>query len=191
MIDKNGITAFSSPEQEITFSSLESAKPIVLSKTFGLSKAVTALGVTTTRAGISSKQFLFATANDQVIFIDRRLLDPRRPSGALKESEKMEGLLRYEPLLPISPLRTPSHVHEVASVKSIASASANVESQSLVLAFGGPDIFFTRLAPSKGFDLLPDDFNRGMLTVVLVGLIVLLNVIQWMNKKKVVSTIWA
>ncbi|KAL7444935.1 hypothetical protein ACHAXH_008253 [Discostella pseudostelligera] len=191
MIDKNGITAFSSPEQEITFSSLESAKPIVLSKTFGLSKAVTALGATTTRAGISSKQFLFATANDQVIFIDRRLLDPRRPSGALKESEKMEGLLRYEPLLPISPLRTPSHVHEVASVKSIASASANVESQSLVLAFGGPDIFFTRLAPSKGFDLLPDDFNRGMLTVVLVGLIVLLNVIQWMNKKKVVSTIWA
>lgn len=191
MIDKNGITAFSAPEQEITFSSLESAKPIVLSKTFGLSKAVTALGVTTTRAGISSKQFLFATANDQVIYIDRRMLDPRRPSGALKESEKMEGLLRYEPLLPISPLRTPSHVHEVASVQSISSASANVESQSLVLAFGGPDIFFTRLAPSKGFDLLPDDFNRGMLTVVLVGLIVLLNVIQWMNKKKVVSTIWA
>lgn len=191
MIDKNGITAFTAPEQEVIFSSLESAKPIVLSKTFGLAKAVTALGVTTTKAGISSKQFLFATANDQVIYIDRRMLDPRRPSGALKESEKMEGLLRYEPLLPISPLRTPSHIHEVSSVQSISSASANVESQSLVLAFGGPDIFFTRLAPSKGFDLLPDDFNRGMLTVVLVGLIVLLNVIQWMNKKKVVSTIWA
>jgi hypothetical protein len=55
MIYKNGIAAFSSPEQELSFLSLESAKLIVLSKTFGLAKAVTALGVTSTRAGISSK----------------------------------------------------------------------------------------------------------------------------------------
>ena len=191
MIDKNGITAFSAPEQELLFSSLESAKPIVLSKTFGMAKAVTSLGVTTTKAGISAKQFLFGTANDQVISIDRRMLDPRRPNGELKESEKMEGLIRYVPLLPIVPLRTPSHVYEVSSVQSISSASANVESQSLVIAYGGPDVFFTRLAPSKGFDLLADDFNHGLLSVVLVGLIVSLNVIQRMNKKKMVSTVWS
>merc|ERR1712087_216987 len=77
MIDKNGITAFSAPEQELSFSSLESAKPIVLSKTYGLSKAISALGITTTKAGISSKQILFGTANDQVISIDRRMMDPR------------------------------------------------------------------------------------------------------------------
>ncbi|KAL7471091.1 hypothetical protein ACHAXS_011390 [Conticribra weissflogii] len=94
MIDKNGLTAFNSPEQESTFSSLEAAKPIVLSKTYGLGKVVTALGVTITKAGISSKQFLFATGNDQVISIDRRLLDPRRPKGEVKESEKSEGLMR-------------------------------------------------------------------------------------------------
>ncbi|KAL7531389.1 hypothetical protein ACHAXR_004009 [Thalassiosira sp. AJA248-18] len=191
MIDKNGITAFSAPEQELSFSSLESAKPIVLSKTYGIAKSITALGVTTTKAGISSKQFLFATGNDQVISMDRRMLDPRRPNGELKDSEKMEGLMRYAPLLPIVPLRTPSHMYEVSSVQSVASASANVESQSLVIAYGGPDVFFTRLAPSKGFDLLPDDFNRGLLTAVLVGLIVLLNVIQRMNKKKMVTTVWS
>jgi len=191
MIDKNGLTAFNSPEQELTFSSLEAAKPIVLSKTYGLGKVVTALGVTTTKAGISSKQFLFATGNDQVISIDRRLLDPRRPKGEVKESEKSEGLMSYSPLLPITPLRTPSHVYEVSSVKSITSTSANVESQSLVLSFGGPDVFFTRLAPSKGFDLLPDDFNRGLLTIVLVALIVLLNIIQRLNGRKIVVTAWA
>jgi hypothetical protein len=54
----------------------------------------------------------------------------------------------------------------------------------LVIAYGGPDIFFSRLSPSMAFDLLPDDFNRGLLTVVLVGLIVLLNVMQQINKKK-------
>jgi len=191
MIDKNGITAFTAPEQELSFSSLESAKPIVLSKTYGLAKAITAIGVTTTKAGISSKQFLFATANDQVISIDRRLLDPRRPTGELKDSEKMEGLMKYSPLLPIMPLRTPSHVYEVSSVESIASASANVESQSLVIAYGGADVFFTRLAPSKGFDLLPDDFNRGLLSIVVLGLIVGLNVLGSMNKKKMVKMGWA
>jgi len=191
MIDKNGITAFTAPDQELSFSSLESAKPIVLSKTYGLAKAITAIGVTTTKAGISSKQFLFATANDQVISIDRRLLDPRRPTGELKDSEKMEGLMKYSPLLPIMPLRTPSHVYEVSSVESITSASANVESQSLVIAYGGADVFFTRLAPSKGFDLLPDDFNRGLLSIVVLGLIVGLKVLGSMNKKKMVKMGWA
>lgn len=191
MIDKNGITAFSAPEQEVTFSSLESSKPIVLSRTFGLAKAVSALGVTSTKAGISSKQFMIATANDQVTSLDRRFLDPRRPNGDLKESEKMEGLMKYSPMLPIIPFLTPSHIYEVSSVQSIASASAIVESQSLVLAYGGPDIFFSRVSPSKGFDLLPDDFNRGLLTVVLVGLLTLLNVIQRLNKKKMVASFWS
>ena len=227
MIDKNGLTAFSGPDQELTFSSLESAKPIVLSKTYGIAKAITALGVTVTKAGITSKQVLFATGNDQVIAMDRRLMDPRRPGGELKPSEKMEGLVkyvialcvsdycsvpdyfcrvdvltftpfvpihlyfRYAPLLPIIPLRTPSHVYEVSSVQSIASTAANVESQSLVLAFGGPDVFFSRLAPSKGFDLLPDDFNRGLLSLVLLGMTVVLVSMQQMNKKKMVTTVWS
>ena len=191
MIDKNGITAFSAPEQELTFSSLQSSKPIVLSRIFGLAKAVSALGVTSTKAGISSKQFLFATGNDQIISLDRRFLDPRRPNGDLKDSEKTEGLMKYAPMLPIIPFLTPSHVHEVSSVQSIASASAHVESQSLVLAHGGPDIFFSRLSPSKGFDLLPDDFNRGLLTVVVVGLLVALGAIQQMNKKKLVTSFWS
>ena len=191
MIDKKGITMFRSPDQEQTFSSLESSKPIVLSKVYSMPKPVTSIGVTTTKAGISSKQFLFATGSDQVVSLDRRMLDPRRPNGELKESEKMEGLMRYSPLLPIIPLRTPSHVYEVSSVKGITSSAANVESQSLVIAHGGADIFFARLAPSKGFDLLPDDFNRLLLSIVLVGLIVLLHVIQRMNKKKMVVSNWS
>jgi hypothetical protein len=59
-----------------------------------------------------------------------------------------------------------------------------------MLAYGGPDVFFSRIAPSKGFDLLPDDFNRGLLTVVVLGMSVLLVAIQRMNKKKMVTTAW-
>jgi hypothetical protein len=95
MIDKNGLTAFKGPEQEETFSSITSPKPIVLSKTFGFSKPVSAIGVTQTKGGISAKNILFATGiSGQVVRVDRRMLDPRRPVGEPKKSEKEEGLMQ-------------------------------------------------------------------------------------------------
>ena len=95
MIDKNGLTAFKGPEQEKTFSSVTSPKPIVLSKTFGFSKPVSAIGVSQTKGGIAAKNVLFATGiAGQVIRVDRRMLDPRRPVGEPKKSEKEEGLMQ-------------------------------------------------------------------------------------------------
>lgn len=97
MIEKYGITAFHSHvEQEFEFSSFASEKPIVLSKvyTLGQPKAVTALGVTQTSRGISSKHVLFALGSNQILSVDRRWLDPRRPGGEPKQSEKVEGLQR-------------------------------------------------------------------------------------------------
>ncbi len=106
MIDRNGITAFSSPEQTLAFSSLDAreSKPVVLAKSFALTKQVTALGVTVTRTGISTPHILIACGDDKIYAVDRRMLDPRRPVGELKESEKLEGLQQYvfvscEPLL--------------------------------------------------------------------------------------------
>ena len=192
MIDKQGITAFSAPEQELTFSSFISPKPIVLAKTYTMASPVTALGVTTTRDGISSKQILMASGEGgQVVSVDRRLLDPRRPTGQIKESEKKEGLRQYHPLIPVSTLWIPSHSQRIESVTSIVSTAANVESQSLVFAHGGPDLFFTRLSPSRGFDLLPDSFNRALLSVVVVGLCVLVGSVKKMSTKKMTSVSWA
>ena len=95
MIDKQGITAFSTPEQQLSFSSLTGQSPIVLYKTFGLNYPVSAIGVTKTKGGISSKNILMATGmGGKIVKIDRRLLDPRRPYGEPKKSEKMEGLLQ-------------------------------------------------------------------------------------------------
>jgi hypothetical protein len=95
MIDKQGITAFSTPEQQLSFSSLTGQNPIVLYKTFGVNYPVSAIGVTKTKGGISSKNILMATGmGGKIVKIDRRLLDPRRPYGEQKKSEKMEGLLQ-------------------------------------------------------------------------------------------------
>jgi len=79
----------------------------------------------------------------------------------------------------------------VEGIETITSIPAHVESNTLVLAHGGPDIFFTRLSPSKGFDLLPDDFNKGVLGVVVLALLCVLIFIQKMNKKKTMIISWS
>ena len=96
MIDKKGLTAFHSPEQSLTFSSLEArdAKPVVLSKTYVLPKPITALGITSTRGGISSRHVILATGDDRLMTVPRHVLEPRRPTGDVKESEKEEGLVK-------------------------------------------------------------------------------------------------
>ena len=76
-------------------------------------------------------------------------------------------------------------------MEAIISTSASLESQSLVLAYGGADIFFVRLAPSKGFDLLPENFNRILLSVVVMGLVVAVAVVKSMAGKKMVKLAWS
>ena len=96
MIDKAGLTAFTSPEQTHAFSSLDprDSKPVVLSKTYTIVKPVTALGVTSTKGGITSKHILVASGDDKITSIARELLEPRRPTGELKDHEKQEGLFQ-------------------------------------------------------------------------------------------------
>lgn len=190
MIDKHGITAFKRPQQDTTFSSFESPKPIVLHRTFALSTEVTALGVTQTARGISMKHFLFALGTGQVVTVDRRFLDPRRPSAEPKPAEKVEGLLRYHPILPFLPQNVVSYNLVVEGVSMVKSVAAQVESQSMVLAYGGPDVFFVRVAPSKGFDLLPDNFNRSLLLLIVVALVSLVVAMKRMSNIEILKVTW-
>ena len=192
MIDKSGLNAFTTPEQAGSFSSLSAreSKPVVLAKTYAVTKPITALGVTATKGGISTKHILIASTDDRISSVPRNLLEPRRPTGVLKDVEKLEGLMQYHPLVPLITLTSPSYNQTVHLATTIISAPTDLESQSLVLAFGGPDIFFARVAPSKGFDLLPEDFNRILLTLVLIGLLAVLVVVKIISRRKSVKLGW-
>lgn len=85
---------------------------------------------------------------------------------------------------------SPSY-NETVNANAIVSTSADLESQTLVLAYGGADIFFTRMAPSKGFDLLPESFNKILLSVVVLGLLVAVSVVRSMGSKKTIKTAWS
>ncbi len=84
-----------------------------------------------------------------------------------------------------------SHSENVESPSIITSTSANLESQTLILALGGPDIFFTRFAPSKGFDSLPESFNKLSIVIVLIALYMVIQTLKSMSEKKFVKQFWS
>lgn len=192
MIDSKGVTAFTSPDQTTTFSSLDArdSKPVVLAKTYVLTIPATAMSMSLTREGISTRKLVLALLNGQITTVDRKVLDPRRPVGQVKDSEKKEGLMQYNELIPIIPYLSLSYNQTVESVSSIITSPTDLESQSLVLAFGGSDIFFARTSPSRGFDLLPDSFNRVLLSLVVAAMLIALVVVRGMVAKKVQKQGW-
>lgn len=192
MIDKKGLSAFNSPEQLSTFSSVDAREttPVVLTKTFTFPVGVTAIGITSTRSGVSVRRVLFAGIDGQIHGVDRKLLDPRRPLGQLKDAEKKEGLLQYNEVIQTIPYLSLSYNQTIESVQGIITAPTDLESQSLVLAFGGPDIFFTRTSPSRGFDLLPDTFNKPLLSLAVVALAGVLVAVQLVVGRKVRKQGW-
>ena len=97
---------------------------------------------------------------------------------------------RYKELIPAVPLMALTYNKTVDSATSIVSSYTALESQSLILAFGGPDIFFARTSPSKGFDLLPDSFSRVLVSIVVFGLLCVLLVVKRMASRKALSHSW-
>lgn len=97
---------------------------------------------------------------------------------------------RYRELIPEVSLLALSYNQTVESPSAIVSAYTSLESQSLVMAFGGPDIFFTRTSPSRGFDLLPDTFSRILVFIVTIGLIVVLFIVKNMGSKRALKQAW-
>ncbi|CAM9409723.1 unnamed protein product [Laminaria digitata] len=166
MIDKYGLSPFNRPEWKEDFSSFESRVPIVLQKTFIFPLPVTGLGITLTEHGITSKNILVATALGQVVSLDRRFLDPRRPQEEPSKAEKEEKLLQYQPFLPVVPTQVLSYYKVIERVNRVLTEPTGLESTSLVLALG-LDLFGCRVAPSKTYDMLDPNFNYALLVLVL------------------------
>jgi len=122
--------------------------------------------------------------------VGRMMLETRRPLGDVKDAEKVEGLFPYSEMIPQVPLAVISYNQTVEAVTSVISAPTALESQSLLLAFGGPDLFFTRTSPSRGFDLLPDSFSRILVSIVSIGLVAVLFVLKRMGSQKAFKQIW-
>jgi len=164
MLRENGFDGFSHPP------------PHTLAQGYAFGAPVEALAVTQTVAGLTPKSVLVATTAGQLVLLDKRFLDPRRPllsnPQKMSTTDREEGLVPYGPSLGgISPLTVATHRYTVARPKAITSSATNLESTSLAF-LTGLDLFMTRVAPAREFDRLNEDFNF----VALVGAILFLAV---------------
>ena len=52
------------------------------------------------------------------------------------------------------------------------------------------DLFFTRVTPSKQFDLLAEDFDYRLVAAVVAGMVVGTVVLSWLAARKTLRTLW-
>ncbi|KAI7816781.1 hypothetical protein BC939DRAFT_467864 [Gamsiella multidivaricata] len=171
-----------------TFSSFASERPDVLAQSFPFPHSPTAIGVTSTKAGISAKDILFGLSRQSVMALNKRFLDPRRPTGAPSAMDKEEMLMPYSAITD-DPRLFLSYNLEVVGVRSIATAPTLLESTTVVVAYG-QDVFVTRHAPSKTFDILNEDFSKSQLMLTIALLVVTLFFTAPMMRKKMLKEQW-
>ena len=174
---------------DTSFSSYDSEQPVILQKTFIFPCGITSLSGVHTLGGVTEKQLLIGTVNGQIYSLDRRFLDPRRPSGKPSKSDQMEGLMPYMPILPVMNQNVLSYTKEIERLDTIVSAPAGLESTTLVLGYG-LDMFFTRAMPSQGFDILPEEFQWELLIIMITALFVGQYVARTSLEKQQLNSQW-
>lgn len=170
-------------------SSSHHVQPHVMTQSFFVPEELVPLAVTQTRQGITSRNILAALPrSNAIVALPRAVVDARRPLGRdPSPAEQEEGLARRTAVLELDPKWIVTHRRDVAGLglglgRVIASPSA-LESTSLVFAYGGLDLFGTRLAPSLAFDMLGKEFARAQLVLTVlalgVGVAFLAPLVRW------------
>jgi len=173
------------------FSSLHNTvSPLVERQSYILGPAfVTALKDTVTEKGITTKNLLMATASGAVYNIPRQFLDPRRPSVTTPPEMREPGLPPYVPELVFPPEVILNYNQTLTRVQGIVTAATGLESTSVVFVHG-LDLFCSRVNPSKGFDLLKDDFDYFVIASVLVGLTAAAYITRKLSQRKMLKSAW-
>ncbi|KAJ3575190.1 hypothetical protein NP233_g1262 [Leucocoprinus birnbaumii] len=161
----------------------------VFEDSFVFTQGVTAMAMTKTKFGISTKDLIVATTSNKIQSYPRRILDPRRPRTKPSNAELEEGLSQYDPVLGDNPKYVLSHAYDVAHTQRITTAPSLLESTSLVLT-EGLDMFLTRTQPSGTFDLLSEGFNKKQLVWTVVGLSVAILVVRPIVREKRLNGKW-
>uniref|UniRef100_A0A914W7A1 ER membrane protein complex subunit 1 n=1 Tax=Plectus sambesii TaxID=2011161 RepID=A0A914W7A1_9BILA len=144
--------------------------PIVMKQGYIFPQGVSAITVTETDRGMTNRNVLIAMPFGGILEVPKSFLDPRRPIEPTMEHRE-EGLIPYMPEIPVATENILNYNQTAVGVRAIKTSASGLESTSLMLAYG-LDLFFTRLNPSGTFDILKDDFDHLLISLVLFALIV-------------------
>ncbi|KAJ9575487.1 hypothetical protein L9F63_007645 [Diploptera punctata] len=172
-----------------TFSSVAAPlQPIVDRQAYILAGMIESMKETITEKGITSKHILVSLANGGILELPWIFVDPRRPITVTPEMRE-EGVIPYIPELPLPHDAIINYNQTVQRVKGIHTAPSGLESTCLVFVYG-LDLFYTRVSPSKTFDLLKEDFDHFLITAVLLGLTVTSYITKKLSSRKALKQAW-
>jgi len=189
-VGKYDLSPWNPLKRDPNFSSFDEQLPLVLRQSFVYPKGIRALTTTKTRYGITARFLLIATHSNQLVFLNPKFIDPRRPVGAPTAAEKLDRLIQYHAHLPSQELWLLSYNISLQQIDHIVGVPVNLESTSMVFAYG-LDLFSTRLTPSKPYDLLPKQFDRIFLVCLLPILVIAAVVFHHLVGRKRLNTAWA
>ncbi|XP_066256521.1 ER membrane protein complex subunit 1 [Euwallacea similis] len=160
--------------------------PDIQSQSYILPAVPVKMAVTLTERGITNKFLLIALSNGAVVEIPWLLLQPRFPGMpcGLEES-----CIPYIPEIPLHSEAIINYNQTLSRIRGIEIAPARLESTSHILVHG-LDIFYTRVAPSKTFDLLKDDFDHRLIVLVLSLLIAASFITKHLAARKMLKQAW-
>ncbi|XP_054268217.1 ER membrane protein complex subunit 1 isoform X2 [Macrosteles quadrilineatus] len=177
---QSNTTAFSSV--------LNPIQPMVERQSYILPASIESMKETITEKGITSKHILMALNSGGVLELPWMLLDPRRPLASTPDLRE-EGVIPYMPELPTLPEAIINYNQTLLRVRGIHTSPSGLESTCLVFVYG-LDMFYTRVAPSKTFDMLKEDFDYILITAVLVGLTVSAFMTKRLAARKALKQAW-
>ena len=176
---------------ETAFSSLtDNVSPLVERQSYILDPSfVTSLAETKTEKAITTKHILMATSTGFVYDIPKHFLDPRRPTMNTPPELREPGLPAYMPELKLPPESILNYNQSITSANGIVTAPTGLESTSVVFVHG-LDLYCTSVTPSKGFDLLKDDFDYYVISSVLAALIIASYATRKLSQNKALKEAW-
>merc|ERR1719483_870161 len=162
--------------------------PLVLRQSYIFPEPAYAMEATVTEKGITSKNIIVALKIGGILSLPKALLDPRRPVIPTQETME-EGTIPYVPEIGLSTEALVNYNRSVFSVQGVHTSPAGLESTSLVFVYG-IDIFYTRVMPSRMFDVLKEDFDYLFIGGVLALMIFVSFLTQKLASRKALSRAW-
>lgn len=124
----------------------------------------------------------------QIVSINKRLLDPRRPRDKPTKEDMEEMLFPYAPI-PDERRFFLTYDLDVAGIQTIITSPSLLESTSLVFSYG-LDTFYSRQSPSRQFDVLSEDFSKVQLLLTMLGLGIAILISGPIVRRKRVNALW-
>lgn len=160
--------------------------PHIQTQSYILPANPASMTVTLTERGITNKFLLVGMSSGSVVEIPWMLVQPRFAEVACGPEE---SCIPYMPEIPMPSEAIINYNQTLGRIKRIDVAPAKLESTSHVLVHG-LDLFYTRVAPSKTFDVLKEDFDHRLIVLVLSGLVLASYVTKYLASKKALRQAW-